>query len=321
MSNTATRLINLILLLERQPNQKAADLAQELGVSVRTLHRYFGMLEELGIPVYSERGPHGGFSLVRGYRMPPLVFSPEEAVAVYLGTSLVAEMWGQLYKEAAQGALIKLENVLPDEQRHEIAWARRSLLATGLHRADLENLAPNLETLRQAAHEQRRVSMTYHSRSQPEPVPRELDPYAIVHRWGWWYVVGFCHLRQAERTFRVDRIRSLTLRETPFELPTHFNLQAYLASEPQVQPAVMARLRFAPQAAQVVAESRAYWDTVEEQPDGSLIASFPAPALEWAASTALAYGPIVEVLEPPELRHMVAQWAAMVAEKYTNPSK
>ena len=130
MSNTATRLLTLLMLLQRRPNQKAGDLAEELGVSVRTLHRYIGMLDEMGIPIYSERGPHGGFSLVPGYKMPPLVFTPEEAVAVYLGTSLVEEMWGQLYRDAARGALAKFDNVLPDEQRHEVAWARRKLVAT-----------------------------------------------------------------------------------------------------------------------------------------------------------------------------------------------
>jgi predicted DNA-binding transcriptional regulator YafY len=109
MSNTATRLITLIMLLQRQPNQKAAELAEKLGVSVRTVHRYIGMLDEMGIPIYSERGPYGGFSLVRGYRMPPLVFTPEEAVAVYLGTSLVGEIWGRMYRGAAQGALAKLD--------------------------------------------------------------------------------------------------------------------------------------------------------------------------------------------------------------------
>ena len=59
--------------LQRRPNQKAGDLAEALGVSVRSLHRYIAMLEEMGIPVYSERGPAGGFSLVRGYKMPPLL--------------------------------------------------------------------------------------------------------------------------------------------------------------------------------------------------------------------------------------------------------
>ena len=120
MSTTATRLITLIMMLQRRPNQKAADLAEALGVSIRSVHRYMGMLEEMGLPVYTERGPHGGFSLVRGYAMPPLMFTPEEAVAVYLGTGLVEEMWGTLYREAAQGALAKLDNVLPTDQQQEV---------------------------------------------------------------------------------------------------------------------------------------------------------------------------------------------------------
>ncbi len=83
MNHTATRLITLILLLQRQPGQKAADLAARLGVSVGTLHRYFAMLDEMGVPVYAERGPYGGFSLVRGYKLPPLVFTPIEIVSKF----------------------------------------------------------------------------------------------------------------------------------------------------------------------------------------------------------------------------------------------
>jgi predicted DNA-binding transcriptional regulator YafY len=304
------------MLLQRQPNQKAADLAAELGVSVRTLHRYFTMLDEMGIPVYSERGPYGGFSLVRGYKLPPLIFTPEEAVAICLGVNLVEALWGVLYRSASHGALAKLENVLPDEQRHEVVWARRSLIATGMHRSDFTSQAPALGTLRKAAHEQRRVYLTYLGGSQPDGSGRELDPYALVHRWGWWYVVGFCHLRQEVRTFRVDRIDELSLLEDQFSLPTGFDIETYLDSELQSQPQITAQLRFAPEAGRAAQESRAYWESFHEQPDGSILVSVTSPTLEWAASTALAYGPVVEVLEPPELRQIVANWASEVADKY-----
>src|SRR5512140_136331 len=148
MANAATRLITLIFLLQNQTNQKASELAEKLGVSLRTIHRYFEMLDEMGIPVYSERGPYGGFSLVRGYKMPPLVFTLEEAVAVVLGTGMVEEMWGDLYRQSARGALAKLENLLPEEQAREVAWARQSLIATGMNRGDLKALTPALEKLR-----------------------------------------------------------------------------------------------------------------------------------------------------------------------------
>jgi predicted DNA-binding transcriptional regulator YafY len=317
MANNATRLITLIMLLQRQPNQKASELADKLGVSVRSLHRYIAQLDEMGIPVSSERGPYGGFSLVRGYKMPPLVLTPEEAVAVHLGTSLVGEMWGTLYQEAAQGALAKLDNLLPDEQRSEVAWARRSLVATGLHRPNLEPVTPHLEKLRQAIREQRRVRMVYRSQSQPQPRRRELDPYALVLRWGWWYAFGHCHLRNDIRSFRVDRIVELTLLDATFSMPADFDIQEHLTLDFQNQPTVQARLRFAPQAAHVALDNRAMWQSCEEQADGSVIVAVTLPDLQWAASLALGYGPIVTVLEPDELRRTVNEWARAVAEQYT----
>ena len=315
MSQPASRLITLILLLQRRPNQKAAELAEALGVSVRTLHRYFAMLDEMGIPLYTERGPHGGFSLARGYKMPPLVLSPEEATALYLGATLVEEIWGSLYKSAAQGAVAKLDNLLPNDQRQEIAWARRSLAAFGLQRADFSLLSLTLEKLRRAVHEPQVVHMLYRSSSQPMPAWRDLDPYALAFRWGWWYVVGYCHKRHAVRSFRVDRILELELSEQSFELPAGFDVRAYLEQEFRDQPGLDVRMRFSPQAAHVALGNRTYWETVEEQPDGSVVVSFTAPDLAWAASSVLAYGPLVTVEEPEELRDMVRQWAQAIVNQ------
>ncbi len=322
MSNTATRLITLLMLLQRQPNQKANELAAELDVSVRSIHRYMGMLEEMGIPIYSERGPYGGFSLVRGYKMPPLVFTPEEAVAVYLGTSLVREMWGQLYRGAARGALAKLDNVLPEEHRQEVAWARRTLVATGMHRADQGSLAARLEGLRHAIHERRQVRMVYRARNQPAALEREFEPYALVHSWGWWYAIGTCRLRQAVRNFRVDRIQNLVLLEGTFEVPPDFDIHAYLAADPQFQPQTRARLYFGPEAAQVALDDRAGWESVEEHPDGSVTITFTVPDLDWAASIVLSYGGLAVALEPEELRRRVRERARTIFDKYQeNPEE
>ena len=316
MSNTATRLITLLMLLQRQPNQKANDLAQTLGVSIRSLHRYIAMLDEMGIPIYSERGPYGGFSLVRWYKMPPLVFTPEEAVAIYLGASVVREVWGKLYQDAAQGALAKLDNVLPEEQRHEIAWARRTLVTAGMHRAVLDSLTPILEKLRRAIREQRHVALMYRKQNQTQAEPREIDPYALVNRAGWWYVIGHCHLRNAGRSFRLDRIAELTLLDKTFRAPENFNAQQFLAQAFEAEAKVVMRLRFAPNAAQLARDNRAYWDSLEEQDDGSIIITASMPDLSWAAAMTLGYGPIVTVIAPDELKRVVREWANAVAQKY-----
>jgi predicted DNA-binding transcriptional regulator YafY len=316
MTNSASRLITLILLLQKQPNQKAAALAQKLGVSIRSVHRYLIMLEEMGIPIYSERGPYGGFSLVRGYRMPPLIFTPEEAAAVYLGASLTAEMWGHLYREAAEGALAKLNNVLPDEQLEEIAWARRSLVVTGIHRADMNSLTPYLEKLRRAVRESRRVWMLYHSQNRPQPIGRELEPYALVHSAGWWYVIGYCRLREEVRLFRVDRIRELRLEGDTFQLPQDFDARQFMDRQDSPQQLTEVRIRFIPAAAHFALANRSSWASVEEQPDGSVVAAFSTPDLIWAAGTVMSYGPVVEALDPPELRKILFEWVRSIEKKY-----
>lgn len=249
--------------------------------------------------------------------MPPLVFTLEEAVAVVLGTGIVEELWGELYREAARGALAKLENLLPDEQVREVAWARNSLVTTGMNRSDLRALTPALEKLRRAIREHRSVDMKYQSSQVPHPTQRGLDPYALVHRWGWWYVIGFCHIHHEVRTFRVDRISDVTLLDTTFVPSPDFNLKSFLETETQAQPHVTVRLRFEPQFAHIVAGNHSYWESVETKTDGAVEVTFLSPTLEWAASTTLAYGPTVQVLEPRELRVMVAEWLEATARKYS----
>lgn len=316
MSNVATRLITLILTLQNQPNRKASELADKLGVSVRTLHRYFAMLDEMGIPVYAERGPYGGFSLVRGYKLPPLIFSLEEAVAVYLGISLVGEMWGDLYREASQGAMAKIENILPNEQRSEVDWARRSLVTTGLQRANLTNISPTLEKLRFAARERHQVSALYQSQNHSKAAKRAIDPYALVFRSGWWYLVGYCHLRAAMRTFRVDRIQNLKILNMIFETPVDFDIHAYLEKELKDQPGTRARLRFIPEAAHVITGNTSLWESTQINPNGSIDAVIVAPDLQWLASFTLSFANWVKVLEPEELITMVRNLAQSTADLY-----
>jgi predicted DNA-binding transcriptional regulator YafY len=116
----------------------------------------------------------------------------------------------------------------------------------------------------------------------------------------------------------VDRISEIALSDTTFSPSPDFNLQAYLKNELSAQPQVKARLRFEPEFANILAGNHSYWETIETKSDGSVEVTFPSPTLEWAASTTLAYGPAVEVLEPPELRGMVMEWLEAAGRKYTS---
>lgn len=120
---------------------------------------------------------------------------------------------------AARAALAKLDNLLPDEQRGEVDWARRSLVATGFHRAGMDELVPILSQLRRALRERRSIRIVYQGSAQTAPEARHVDPYALVHRWGWWYLIAYCHLRSALRSFRVDRISEISERVEGYSIP------------------------------------------------------------------------------------------------------
>jgi predicted DNA-binding transcriptional regulator YafY len=253
---------------------------------------------------------------VRGYKLPPLVFTPEEAVAIYLGTSLVGQMWGQLYQGPAQGALAKLDNVLPDEQRGEVSWAQRSMVTRDLHQADPTTFSPLLEKLRRAARQHRQVKMVYRGGASVEPTERQVNPYALVYRSGWWYLVGFCQLRQALRTFRVDRIQQLELLSQPFQMPEDFDVHTYLDAMFKNQPQIRAHLHFRPEAAHIARSNLTGWESCQENPDGSVDVVMLASDLNWLASLVLSFVTWVTVLEPPELRVLVREWALATAALY-----
>ena len=120
------------------------------------------------------------------------------------------------------------------------------------------------------------------------------------------------------RTFRVDRIVELTLLDQTFDVPADFDVREYLAAEPYTQPRVQVRMRFAPEAALLALDDRAFWETVKEQPDGSVVVTFAAPDLEWPARVVLGYGPHAVVLEPEELRCLVGERARAIAAQYAS---
>jgi predicted DNA-binding transcriptional regulator YafY len=163
--------------------------------------------------------------------------------------------------------------------------------------------------------------MTYHSGSNPHGQQRELNPYALVHSIGWWYVVGWCHLRSDLRTFRVDRIAELTLTDQTFSFPADFNVRAYLDQNWMEAQPLKVQMRFAPAFSHLAQHGRGYWETLEEEADGSALVTFSAPDVHAAAANILAYGPAVTVLSPPEVAQTVKKWAQATVELYQESRK
>lgn len=315
MSNVATRLISLIMLLQSQRRWKAAELARELDVSERTVLRYMSMIEEMGIPIYSERGPYGGFSLVRGYRLPPLLFTAEEATVLYMGANLVRELWGQTYHEAVTAVTAKLDNVLPDELRQEVATVRQSLLVSGLTARDNRPLEPTIHLLRQCIGEHRCVELDYRGHSGQE-TGRQVEPYALALYGGLWYLVAFCRLRGELRTFRVDRVRKARRMDEGFTRPSDFDARRYLAEMFHYEPHHQVVVHVPQEMTQRLQEQFGHWMEITERPGQPTEVRFGAATLEWAASWVLSLGPGALVIEPPDLARRVREAAADILARY-----
>jgi predicted DNA-binding transcriptional regulator YafY len=277
------------------------------------------MLDEMGIPIYSERGPYGGFSLMRGYKLPPLIFTAEEATVLYMGANLVREVWGRTYDDAVTAVTAKLDNVLPDELRQQVDLARQSLVVDGLTARDYRPWESTLHTLRQCIIERQCVELSYRAPGHEKESCRTIEPYALTFQWGLWYLVGLCHLRQDLRTFRVDRIQKAAALEQAFAMPEDFSVREYLARTMWFEPNYRVVIHLDATVATKVRDLHGHWMDLVDQADGSLIARFGVNNLDWTVGWVLSNGAAARALEPPELIARVVESAQGALQRYPRP--
>ncbi|HEX8982171.1 MAG TPA: YafY family protein [Ktedonobacterales bacterium] len=224
----ATRLLALLDLLQSRPRVQAAEVVAALGVEARSARRYITMLQDMGIPVEARRGRYGGYALRPGYKLPPLMLTDDEAQAITLGLMAARNLGVAEIETATAGALAKVERVLPAPVRERVlAMSEAVALDTPRPASAVSPARADLIALCSAASRAgRRVTLRYRQREGAES-ERGVDCYGVVHSDGRWYLVGYCHLRQSIRTFRLDRTRSVTLREERFTRPRDFDCLAY----------------------------------------------------------------------------------------------
>ncbi|ARX84145.1 transcriptional regulator [Streptomyces alboflavus] len=203
-TDTPARLLQLLSLLQTPREWPGGELADRLSVSRRTVRRDVDRLRELGYPVQATQGASGGYRLVAGKAMPPLVLDDEEAVAIAVGLRAGAGHAVDGVEEASVRALAKLEQVLPSRLRHRVSalGAATMSLATG----DGVRIAPETLTVMAsatAAHEQLRFA---YEAKDGTPSRRLTEPHRLVSTGRRWYLVAYDLERQDWRTFRVDRV-------------------------------------------------------------------------------------------------------------------
>ncbi|MEO3783369.1 YafY family protein [Actinocorallia sp. B10E7] len=314
MSYPTTRVLAMLELLQAHHRMGGAELAERLGVDERTVRRYARRLDELGIPVVAERGRYGGYRLMPGYKLPPLMLSDDEATATVLGL-LAARRLG-LAATAAEAALAKVRRVLPTVLGERVEALREALGFTLAERQAVTPDADKVLGLAAAVRQRRRVTLRYRSHQGAES-ERELDAYGLVFHSGRWYVTGHDHRSSQTRTFRVDRVLSVTPGTATYEIPSDADpvqhVTRSLANVPythRVEVVLHAPLE------EVGKRVPPSVGTLSKEGDGTLLRT-RADSLDGMAALLAGLGGRFTVREPPELEEAVRRLAATLLESVT----
>ena len=320
LSPTA-RALRALEILQTRPGTTADQLAGRLGVTERAARRYIGILREAGIPVESARGPHGGYRLGRGTRLPPVVFTQAEALSLVMAV-LDGQPAAADVDDPVGAALGKVIQALPENVGRQAAALREHAAAV----PDRYSARPDPATtsaLVAAVAARHRVRLTYRSETGKE-WPAEVDPWAVVVRHGRWYLLCHSHRADAIRTYRVDRVHAIE--QTPHEFEPPAGLDPVTALEANLGTGweFPTRVVFDAPLAEVAPWIRPPMGRLAPSGDGCvLVGSTSNPAMyaqEWLATVPFDF----RVDGGPELRAAVAtvatRFATALADRPPTPA-
>jgi predicted DNA-binding transcriptional regulator YafY len=322
----ASRLVSLLLLLQHRGRLTAAELAEALEVSVRTIYRDVEALGAAGVPVYTESGRNGGCQLIDGYRTRLTGLTTKEAEALF-ATGMPGPV-GELGLGTVLGAAqLKLLAALPKELADRAVSARQRFhfdAPTWFRAARNE---PHLATVAAAVWDDRRIVVRYRHPGSDDAAPRALEPYGLVCKAGVWYLVA---RRDGElRTYRVSRVQEVATLDEHFERPADFDLATHWrdavagfeASLPPVDVVVRASEHGIDELSWLTRSSGRAIKERHLLDDGWTHATIASESVDDAYTELLRLGADVEIIEPVELRARTIETADAMATLYTQPSK
>ena len=312
MYHPTTRVLAVLALLQAHGRMSGSELAQRIEVNIRTLRRYIVMLQDLGIPIESERGRNGAYVLSAGFKLPPMMFTNEEALALTVGLISARCLNLADTDRAIESAVVKLERVMPLDLRSRVRALTETITLD-------QRIAPStppgeviLSAMSRAAQLQQRVHIQYHP-TQSEDTKREFDPYGLTHYLNNWYVVGYCHLRNGLRSFRLDRIAQVKDVNMHFERPEGFDPLAHLMQAIATLPRTYAfEVLLKTDIATVQKEAFEVLGVLEVGKDGVIMRG-SVDDLNWLARQLSVFSFDFVVYEPEELKAELKKHAAKLA--------
>ncbi|QJW35166.1 helix-turn-helix transcriptional regulator [Cellulosimicrobium protaetiae] len=320
----ADRLVSLVLLLRQRGRLSATVLARELEVSTRTVLRDVEALSAAGVPIYAERGRHGGFALLPGFRTELTGLNPDEALAVLAASGRGEHVLG--LGPALASAVRKIVDALPEAHRDAADHAARRILVEpaidllARRQAAEEIPAAVLHEVRRAVLDGRRLRIRYAAVDRP-PTSREVDPVGMVTSRGTGYLLAT--VGGSDRTYRLSRILAAEALAEPADRPDVVDLDQlwrersarFRAGDDQV----VARVRLVPDRREALVGTAVSVHAESVADDGLLVLDVTFQDLRHAVWAVWQLGPDAEVLDPGPLRDLLRDRAVATARRYEAP--
>ncbi len=314
--NRIDRLTGMILLLQGHRVITAEQVAAHFEISVRTVYRDLSALGEAGVPILAEAGV--GYSLMRGYHMPPVMFTEDEAAALFLSGEITDQIADESLRTALRSALLKVRSVLPRE-RHDYLNRLKNVVRVRLpaRNNDEGDEHSLLMPLQQAVVRRQRVSLRYDAGGRGEVTERIVEPLGILFYGQQWHLLAWCTMRRDFRDFRMDRVVSWELRPEVFPGHEDFSVKAFLAERIRNRELISVIAIFRPEVMEWVRRGCMQAHKTEEVlPDGRVRVEMLAWSLFGLSSWLLGFGSCIEVIHPEELRMQIREAALAMAGRH-----
>lgn len=313
--NRIDRISAILIQLQSRRVVKASDIAERFDISLRTVYRDVKTLEEAGIPIIGEAGV--GYSIMDGYRLPPVMFTREEATAFLTAEKFVEKLTDSTTMKHHQSAMYKVRAILKTAEKDALENLDGSIeVLKGFSQKRGDNNTDHIQTILDSIVQKRLLCIDYFAGHSQEFTKRDVEPVGVFFLDSFWHLIAFCRLRNDYRDFRVDRMRKVVITDINYNGSKHPTLKAYIAQTAQEKQLETVVIRIDKEIAHHLDYQKYYCGFVSEKAIGNKIEmTFLSASLEGFARWFMMFGDQAEILKPQELAGRVKTIAAAIAQR------
>jgi predicted DNA-binding transcriptional regulator YafY len=311
--NRIDRVSAILIQLQSRRVVKASDIAERFNISLRTVYRDVKALEEAGIPIIGEAGV--GYSIMEGYRLPPVMFTREEATAFLTAEKFVEKLTDASTMAHHKSAMYKIRAILKTAEKNLLEDIDSKIEVFKSHPQRQVDNKDHIQTLLTGIAQKNIATIDYFANHSQEHTKRDIEPVGIFFKDHYWHLIAFCHMRDDYRDFRIDRINKLQLTSRVFD-SKHPTLKAYIAQTAKEQELDLVVIRVDRPVYPYLEYQKYYSGFVSEKAVGNQIEmTFLTTSLEGFARWVMMFGDQAEIISPDSLKEKVGQIANAILQK------